>query len=321
MSGRAIAVGNFDGVHRGHRLVLDELVRLARQRGLDPAVVTFTSHPLALVAPERAPRLLQGFDERKILLEQAGMQVIALDFTDELRRLSAKEFLELLRDRFDARLLLLGHDNRFGYRAPGEAYSTVHPAVELYGSLCPDLEVVEAPRLPGVSSSAVRKAVAAGDMERAAEMLGRPFAYTARVIGGKRLGRTIGFPTANLVADTQVSDVADARAVRPCKSQLLLPETGVYFCRAWLEDGSAWPAMVNIGCRPTVDGECAPISVEAHLDGFSGDLYDQQVKLEFLHRHRPERRFPSLEALRVQLAADLTALRDYSSAAGRSESI
>ena len=262
MSGRAIAVGNFDGVHRGHRLVL--------------------------VAPERAPRLLQGFDERKILLEQAGMQVIALDFTDELRRLSAKEFLELLRDRFDARLLLLGHDNRFGYRAPGEAYSTVHPAVELYGSLCPDLEVVEAPRLPGVSSSAVRKAIAAGDMERAAEMLGRPFAYTARVIGGKRLGRTIGFPTANLVADTQVSDVADARAVRPCKSQLLLPETGVYFCRAWLEDGAAWPAMVNIGCRPTVDGECAPISVEAHLDGFSGDLYDQQVKLEFLHRHRPE---------------------------------
>ena len=126
--------------------------------------------------------------------------------------------------------------------------------------------------------------------------------------------------TANLVADTQVSDVADARAVRPCNSQLLLPETGVYFCRAWLEDGTAWPAMVNIGCRPTVDGECAPISVEAHLDGFSGDLYDQQVKLEFLHRHRPSA-WPLPEALRVQLAADLTALRDYSSAAGRSESI
>lgn len=307
MNATAIAVGNFDGVHRGHRLVLDRLRLLALQRGLEPAVVTFTSHPLQLVAPERAPRLLQTFDQRRAELERAGVRVIALDFTDELRHLSAREFLEMLRDRYGARLLLLGHDNRFGYRPDGDKYSTLHPAAELYGSLCPDLEIVEAPRLEGISSSAVRRAVTAGDMERAAEMLGRPFSYTATVVHGRQLGRTIGFPTANLSV----------------KADLLLPPAGVYFCRATLLpaeptppitsitlSSSSFRAMTNIGRRPTVDPADAPLSIETHLLDFpSRDIYGRSLRLEFLHRHRSERRFPDLAALRAQLTADLSALR------------
>lgn len=296
MEATAIAVGNFDGVHRGHRLVLAQLRRLARQRGLEPTVVTFTSHPLKLVAPERAPRLLQTFADRCRDLEMAGVRVIALDFTAQLRRLCAREFLELLRDCYGARLLLLGHDNRFGYRPDTDSYSTMHPATELYGSLCPELEVVEAPRLEGISSSTVRRAVGSGDMEKVSEMLGRPYSYTATVEHGKQLGRSIGFPTANLTVNTD----------------LQLPPVGVYFCRATLTDGCRYRAMTNIGHRPTVDPADAPLSIETHLLDFPAkDIYGQTLRLDFLHRHRAELRFSSLSTLRSQLRSDIASLSRY----------
>ena len=291
---RAIAVGNFDGVHRGHRVLLNELKRLADERGLRPAVVTFTSHPLALIAPERAPKPLQTAAQRRNVLQQMGFEVIELTFDEGLRRLPARDFLLMLHDRYRAALLLLGHDNRFGYRDPKQPPLQTDALTE-YRALCReagcDIEIVAAPQLPGISSSAIRKALARGDAEAAAVMLGHPYCIEAEVIGGKRLGRTIGFPTANLLT----------RGL-----PVMLPARGVYIGKA-----KGLPAMINIGRRPTVDAPDAPLSVEVHIDGFSGNLYGELLKVCFYARLRSEQRFASVEELQRQLSDDLKALRSF----------
>ncbi len=292
----AVAVGNFDGLHRGHRLLLDELRRLAEERGLMPAVVTFNPHPLALVNPAKVPKALQTPQQRRRELEALGFRAIELVFDDELRHLSAEGFMRMLSERLDAALLLLGHDNRFGYRAPGKTdKESNEPLAEQYRRLALPLgmDVVPAPELPGISSSVVRKALAGGNVEDAAAMLGHPYALTSIVEHGKHLGHTIGFPTANLLPP----------------EALQIPAPGVYLGIAATDSGKRFSAMVNIGRRPTVDVPDAPLSIEAHLDGFSGDLYQKLLTVEFYRRLRGEVRFDSVEALRGQLSKDLTALR------------
>lgn len=292
-TGRAVAIGNFDGVHCGHRLLLGQLKQLATEHGLQPAVVTFTRHPLQVIAPERAPRMLQTPQQRRHMLESAGLEVIELDFDERLRRLSAAEFLRMLRQKYDVRLLMLGHDTRFGFRSAAARGRGACP-VEEYRSIGSALgmEVAEAPQLPEVSSSAVRRCIAAGDVEKGARMLGRPYSFAGTVVRGHRIGRTIGFPTANL-------------AVTPAST--LLPAVGVYVARTQV-DGKLYRALVNIGHRPTVDVAGAPLSVEVYIDGFSGDLYGRELTVEFVHRLRGEHHFPSLEALQAQLAKDREAL-------------
>ncbi|MDE6716619.1 MAG: riboflavin biosynthesis protein RibF [Muribaculaceae bacterium] len=281
--GRAVTVGTFDGVHRGHREVLRTLREEAAARGLVPSVVTFDRHPLEIVAPERAPRLLQLPEERAAMLRETGVEVIEVAFTSELSAMTAREWAAILRDHYGMRLLISGYDNKFG--SDGRAMSAAD-----YLRLGEEMgfAVVTAPELSGICSSAIRRAVAAGDMTRAAEMMGRPYSLSGRVEEGRHLGRTIGFPTANL-------------AVSP---RILLPAPGVYAGRL---DGM--PAVINIGDNPTV-GQGNPITVEAHAIGFSGDLYGRDLRLEFSERIRGERKFGSLEQLKEQIGKDILFARE-----------
>lgn len=279
---RAVAVGSFDGVHRGHAHLINLLQIEAAARGLVPAVITFRNHPLSLISPNAVPASLSSVGMRGSLLEQFGVEVIMLDFTPAVMAMTAGEFIGYISRRFQVRLMLMGFNNHIGSDCL-DAYSAVlRDAAAREG-----VEIVTASELgdEGVSSSAVRVALADGDVEKAASLLGRPYALEGRVVYGRQLGRTIGFPTANISSDPGVA----------------IPAAGVYLCTV-----SGHRAVVNIGNRPTVDKRVdAPLSVEAHLLGFSGDLYGQNLTLEFHARLRDEKRFESLEELKSAIARDV----------------
>ncbi|MDE7115728.1 MAG: riboflavin biosynthesis protein RibF [Muribaculaceae bacterium] len=281
---RAVTVGTFDGVHLGHRKVVEYLSELSAARGLTPAVITFEPHPLAVIAPERAPLLLETPEERERCLREAGAEVIVLRFDESLRRMTVKEWLGRLATEFDTRLLVAGYDNTFGSDG-------MTMGVREYGEIGKEygIEVAEAPVVEGISSTNIRRALAAGDTAAAARMLGRPFSISGIVTHGRELGRRLGFPTANIQTD----------------ASLLLPAPGVYAADAVLRDGSRHRAVVNIGTAPTVS-QGLPMTTEAHLTDFSGNLYDSELRLEFLRRLRDEQRFPDLDALKERIANDIT---------------
>ena len=290
----AACIGFFDGVHRGHRFLLDHLRRQAA--GMPTAVITFANHPRRLVQPDFDLRLIDTLGERLAKLERADVDVcFLLDFTDELRLMSAERFLrEVLAERLHVARLIIGYDHRFGHDRREGFDDYVR-----YGATC-GIEVLPAPELQAdslttdahpvgrVSSSEVRRALAAGDVERAATMLGGPYRLEGLVVPGHRLGRRLGFPTANL-------DVP---------AEKVIPATGVYAATVLLDDGAVWPAMLNVGYRPTVDSASTRITLEAHLIGYEGNLYGRRLALSLIRRIRDERRMPSLEALQAQLAAD-----------------
>lgn len=274
----AITVGTFDGVHRGHRRVVEFLLRNSEQRGLRPLVITFEPHPLAIVAPQRAPHLLELPAEREANLRALGVDVEVLRFDEELRRLTVEQWMQRLRDDYNARLLVAGYDNTFGSDGMTMNIADYREIGRKLG-----IDVLEAPIENGVSSTLIRHALLAGDVETAAAMLGRPYALSGTVAHGRGLGRQLGFPTANLLADPR----------------LLLPAPGVYAA-----DANGMRAVVNIGVAPTVDA-ALPLTVEAHLIGFSGNLYGTPLRLEFLRRLRDEKRFGDLRALQDAIAADI----------------
>ncbi|MDE6271198.1 MAG: riboflavin biosynthesis protein RibF [Muribaculaceae bacterium] len=283
----AAAVGMFDGVHRGHLDILSTVAREARRAGGHPVVLSFGEHPVSLLRPGEAPRLLTTPAEKEELIRRflPDAEVHLLDFA-AMRRESAADFLRGLRDRLGVGTMVMGYDNRFGCDGPRER--------EAYDALGAELgvRVVHVPRLTvgtgTASSTAVRRLVAAGDVRAAASMLGRRYGVSGTVGGGRRLGRTIGYPTANINVD-------------PVK---LLPARGVYACVAAVE-GRRYPAMVNIGYRPTVDVSTDPqLSVEAHLIGADADMYGCTVRMLFVERLRDELHFPDIKALQAQLGDD-----------------
>ncbi len=306
---RIAVVGMFDGVHSGHRYLLDQLRLQAAERSLKPLVITFTNHPLSVIAPDKAPRLLTLPLEKVALIRREGFlgdEILLLPFDEKLRSTSAAGFLGMLRGRFDCAALLMGFNNRFGHDAPGDFASYKQLAANA------GIELIQARELPareGVSSSEIRRLIAAGEVADAAALLGRPYTLTGTVVRGKALGRTLGFPTANLHTP----------------STLILPAPGVYAATATIapplfpsivasrqassKAELSYPAMVNIGSRPTVDDPGAPLSVEAHIIGLpeGTTLYDCRLTLSFVDRLRSERRFASLEALRAQLLLDRAA--------------
>lgn len=291
--GKIAAIGTWDGVHPGHRFVLDALVAKGAELGLEPVAVTFRSHPLSVVAPERAPRYLSSLADRVAMLREAGAaDVITLDFDNSLRAMTAARFLSMLHDRYNVKAVMLGFNNSFG--------SDRLKGVEAYRAVAPEgMTVIQIPEYEGdsgrVSSSLIRKLISDGDVAGAARRLGRLYSIRGRVVGGRRLGRTIGFPTANLAVD----------------SGRLLPSAGVYAADAVLSNGLRFRAVVNIGYRPTVDRSVRPrMTVEAHLLGFSGDLYSSTVILYFLDRIRREERFPSVEALKAAISRDAAMARN-----------
>ena len=281
-AGRVATVGTFDGVHRGHRAVLQTVKRIADAEGLRPAVITFDRHPLEVVAPERAPKRLMTPADEAATLASLGLEVEVIPFTRELMGLSAGEWMERMARDMGVRTLVVGYDNTFGRDGIDMSVADYICLGRLHG-----IEVVKAPIVPAISSSAIRRAVGEGRVEKAAGMLGRPYSLEGTVEQGNRLGRTIGFPTANL---------------RP-EAGRLVPANGVYSADAILPGGERRRAVVNIGVRPTV-GDNLRLTVEAHIIGWHGDLYGKELTLEFLRHLRDERRFDSLDSLKRQIEAD-----------------
>lgn len=278
----AAAVGTFDGLHKGHQEVIKTLTDTASATGLRPLVFSFDRHPLALIAPERTPPMLMPAPVRERMLKEWGTIPVTLRFDDSLRNLTAGEWLRTLRDNYEVRTVVLGYDNTFGCDGREMTHERLRSLALPLG-----IEIVEAPEIKGMSSSAARKAIVSGNIEKASEILGRPYELPGEIVEGERLGRTIGFPTANL---------------RP-EPTMAIPARGVYAAKALLPDERMMPAMVNIGVRPTV-GVGLHLTIEAHLIGFEGDLYGAQMKLLFRKRLRDEVRFSGLEALKEQLEKD-----------------
>ncbi len=284
---KAVTIGTFDGVHRGHRLVLDTLKREAEARGLQPVAITFDRHPLELVAPERAPGNLMSTERKGEFIRREGVEPLILPFTEQLRKMRAYEWLDYIHRKYDVELLVAGYDNTFGsdgidmsiadYKAMGDAIG---------------IEVISAPEEDGVSSSAVRKAVRAGDIKKAKDLLGHRPEIEGKVLPGFHVGSEIGFPTANLqIPPTTV-----------------LPSPGVYAAAAYIDNAEhGQPAMVNIGYRPTFEGTdkaSGHLTVEAHIIGEDEDLYNRKVRLEFEDRLRDEKKFGSVKELTEQLQKD-----------------
>ena len=272
---RRLAVGEFDGVHAGHREVI---------RGAD-AVLTFEPHPRTVVAPAAAPKLLTTLEQKADLIAALGVaELIVIPFDGARAAQTAEDFVRAeLVERLDARRVSVGENFRFGNRARGDA--ALLQAQDAF-----ETRVVQLVELEGeiVSSSHIRGLIATGDVATATRLLGAPFELRGTVVHGDKRGRTLGFPTANLVPDP-------AHAV---------PDHGIYACRAVVPGLGEWTAAVSIGVRPTfVTGR--GLLVEAYLLDFDGDLYGRELRLAFLERTRGERRFESVEALVAQMHDDV----------------
>lgn len=285
----AATVGTFDGVHLGHLRVLDTLREAAAKRGLEPLAITFADHPLAVIAPGRRPAAIMSSAQKLALLKEQDVSIHILDFTPAKAALSAAEWLSSLHEHHNIDCIVIGYDNTFGH--DGRTLSA-DDYVRLGESL--GIEVVAATELEGISSSAIRRAIAAGNIGEVNRMLGRTFTLEGTIEEGDHIGRTIGFPTANLRLDPPLH-----RAV---------PPFGVYASTVTLPDGRRLPGVTNIGLRPSVSdiAETPKPRIETYIIGYHGqDLYGQRLAVGLLKFMRPERRFPSLEALKNQLGRDI----------------
>lgn len=284
--GSVVTVGTFDGIHVGHRAVLDEIARRAQAAGRKSVLVTFEPHPLVVVNPQMAPPLLTTGGERQEVLALTALDyVLLLEFDRRIAAMEPETFVEeILLRRLDVKELVIGHDHGFGRGRSGDV-ETLRRIGARRGFA---VDVVGAVEVNGhaVSSTLVRRAVGGGDLDGAARLLGRPYQVVGRVEHGAGRGRTIGIPTANL------GSVPLAK---------LLPPDGVY--AAWVETRRGrYGAMLNQGPKPTFqDGRR---SIEVHLFGFGGDLYGEWIKVEWVRRLRDVERFSSVEALVQQLSQD-----------------
>lgn len=284
--GSIVTVGSFDGVHLGHRAVLGEIARRAAEAGLRSVLVTFDPHPLEVVNPPAAPPLLTVGAERLEILAQTTLdEVRLLRFDRRIAALAPEEFVrEILLERCGMRALVIGHDHGFGRGRSGDVNTLRRLGAE-HGFVVDVVAPVDR-GAQRVSSSLIRRAVAGGDLDTAAALLGRPYSVSGVVERGAQRGRTIGVPTINLAAPS------------PRK---LLPPDGVYAVMVETPSGR-FGGMLNQGTRPTVGDTTR--TLEANLFGFEGDLYDRTVRIDWIRRIRDVRRFASLEDLKAQLAHD-----------------
>src|SRR3954463_6981802 len=287
VKGTVITVGTFDGVHRGHRDVVERLVPRAKGLKVPSVLVTFDPHPLQIVNPLAAPLVLTSHDEKLEVLAETGIDYMAVvPFTPELSTYSAEAFVELiLRRCFRLRELLIGYDHGFGRQRAGNV-GVLRTLGERDGFQVDVVEAVSTPEGQSVSSTSIRRAVAGGDLARAAESLGRLYSVSGRVIPGTQRGRTIGFPTINL---------------GPPPARKLLPPEGVYAVRVQTPAGPLG-GMMNLGPRPTFGDSST--SLEVHLFDASGDFYGAHVRVDFVERLRQTRKFESADHLMRQLAQD-----------------
>jgi riboflavin kinase/FMN adenylyltransferase len=284
----AATVGFFDGVHIGHHFLIAELKKEAAKRGLKSMVITFKVHPRKVLHAAYLPQLLTSAEEKIEQLKSTGVdEVVELDFTVGMAQLTAAEFIkQILAEQLHVKLLLVGHDHRFGRNREAG-----FPEYVAYGRQN-GMEVIEATRysteqFSHISSSEVRNALLTGDIERANALLTYPYAFTGYVVTGFQVGKKIGFPTANL---------------SPVEPDKLIPGLGVYAVKIdW--KGNTYKGMMNIGRRPTLDnGET--VSLEVHIINFGADIYHQQLKVSFIQKIRDEKKFNAIEQLIEQLKID-----------------
>ncbi|MDB4899573.1 MAG: riboflavin biosynthesis protein RibF [Gemmatimonadetes bacterium] len=292
VTGTIVTVGTFDGVHRGHVDVLSRLSARAREAGLPSLLVTFDAHPLEVINPAAAPQLLTTRSEKLALLSASGLTYVAmLTFTRELAEHSAEAFVdEVLRARFRMTELLIGHDHGFGRGREGDV-DTLRTLGALRGFRVDVVAPVETSAGEPVSSTRIRRAIAAGDLTTAAAGLGRTYSVCGRVIHGDARGRGLGFPTLNVL---------------PESPRKLLPPDGVYAVAVATPRGT-FGGMMNLGGRPTFGDERR--TIEAHLFDASGDFYGEAVEVAFVERLRETMRFADADALRAQLVKDEKAAR------------
>jgi riboflavin kinase/FMN adenylyltransferase len=290
MHGTVVTLGTFDGVHRGHQAVLAEVRKRTQAAQLESVLVTFEPHPLEVVNPAAAPKLLTLTDEKRELVTAQGIaRFVVMPFTAAVAQLDAEAFVGRLRDEYDMRELVMGYDHGFGRGRAGD----VDLVKRLGAAQGFNVTVVDAVRDNGqpISSTLIRTAIAHGDLEAAARWLGRPYSVTDRVVRGAGRGRTIGVPTLNLA---------------PPEPRKLLPPDGVYAVRVLVGSGR-YGGMMNQGPRPTF-GEQGR-TLEVHLFDFAGELYGETVTVEWVRRLREVQTFPSRDALVAQLERDRQAAR------------
>ena len=283
-------IGFFDGVHIGHCHLINMLKKVARERGVEACVITFDRHPRQVVQPEWCPEMLTTLEEKTQLLEATGIdRCEVLHFDREMANQSAHDFmLHTLKEKLGVSILVTGYDNRFGHNRSEGFEDYVRYGKEI------GIEVIKGEELTdgsnNVSSSSIRRMLKEGKIEDATRCLGREYQLTGTVVSGEHIGRTIGFPTAN---------------IRPDDSSKLIPANGVYAVDVWSQAGdiNRERAMLNIGTRPTFNGTAT--TIEVHIPHFAGNLYGSTLSIAFLRKIREERKFDSPEALVEQLNKDL----------------
>lgn len=286
-----LTIGVFDGVHRGHQHLIGSTVRRAQELGAQSAVLTFDPHPDLITRPERKRLYLGSLERRAELIAQLGVDVlVVMAFTNEIKALSALDFMRLITGALALRELWVGYDFALGRKREGNLARLAEIGGELGYTVHPVAAFVEdgSP----LSSSRIRTALAEGAVEAAAAMLGHPFSVDGPVVQGDQRGRTIGFPTANVA----VSELQ------------FLPADGVYVCQATVR-GERYSAVTNVGIRPTFDG--VRRTVETHLLNFAGDIYNEHLRVDFLHRLRGEQKFNGVQELVAQITRDAQAAREW----------
>ncbi|ABG04378.1 riboflavin kinase / FMN adenylyltransferase [Rubrobacter xylanophilus DSM 9941] len=297
MRGVVVAIGNFDGVHLGHRAVLGRALEEGRARGMRVVAATFHPHPRAVLRPGEAPPLLTPLPVRRRIILGLGVdEVRIIRFDGKLSRKSPEEFVrEVLVGELGAAVAVVGENFRFGHRAAGD-FRELERLMRSFGGEAVAVPVRGLDGGEEVSSSRIRRLVLEGRVEEAARLLGRPHAVCGRVVEGEGRGSRIGYPTAN---------------VRP-EEGVAVPGRGVYACTVRVGEGR-YAACTNVGVAPTFGGRAESL-VEAHLLDFEGDLYGLQIEVEFLRRIRGEKKFGGVEELREQIARDLLEARRITNA-------
>ena len=290
----AVTIGNFDGLHLGHQAMLARLQDVARTRGLPSCVLSFEPHPREFFAPEQAPARLSSLREKAECLQRLGIDRLhVFRFDRAFSALSAEAFIEqVLGRKLQARYVLVGDDFRYGAKRAGD-FALLKKAGETLGF---DAEFLPTVEVAGerASSTAVRQALAAGELEHAARLLGRPYSISGRVVHGDKLGRDIGYPTANI----------QLKHNRP-------PLMGIFAVELAGLNGAPLPGVASLGRRPTVKSADAVPVLEVHLFDFNADIYGRRVQVDFLHKLRDEARYPDLDSLVAQIGRDVDNAKQF----------
>jgi riboflavin kinase/FMN adenylyltransferase len=287
VQGAVVTLGTFDGVHLGHQKILKRLKELAAQNGGETVVLTFNPHPRMVLYPDdHKLKLLSTIEERMVRFKEAGIDhLIIVPFTKEFSRMSASEFVEnIILDKIGASILVIGHDHRFGKNREGD-YKVLEQLASERNFLLEETAAEDWEEIT-ISSTKIRAALEAGDIAKANALLGHHYSFVAEVIHGDAIGRTIGFPTANL---------------KPTEYFKLIPGDGVYAVYVNV-DGSVYGGMMNMGFRPTVGGIAH--TREVHIFDFDGNIYGQELTITVVNRIRNEEKFANIEALKIQLGLD-----------------